>query len=105
MDRMALAQLAKTSKGDFGKPREMNYCLYDFTSRSALDKAKQEIMDRDANWDCTIQPQADAPSRFTLTATQSNYSITELNYREDSSFFKQVAEAHGGQFDGWFASN
>jgi hypothetical protein len=29
-DRVALMQLARASKGSFGKPREMNFVLYDF---------------------------------------------------------------------------
>lgn len=102
-ERSALMLLAQSSQGPFEKPREMNFTLYNIEKGGELE----EIADRvaKAGWRTSIQPQADAPHRFTLTATQDKYVITEASYTRDTSFFRRIAGLYKIEYDGWFASH
>jgi len=95
--------LAQSSQGPFEKPREMNFTLYDIEKGWELE----EIVDRIAKegWRTSMQPQADAPRRLTLTATQDEYVITEVSYTRDTSFFRRIARLYKIGYDGWFASH
>lgn len=102
-DRQALSQLANASKGSVGKPREMNFSLYDFKEGKDLQAAIEKI--KEAGWACSTQPQADAPGRLLLTATRKGYVLNEDSYKQDVLFFRRIAQLYGAQYDGWYASN
>jgi hypothetical protein len=103
MDRTALTSLAEASKGDFDKPREMNFSLYDFSKEDDLQAAAKEAHDH--GWTCQAFQQSDDASKFVLEAQKEGYVVTQENYERDAKFFMKLAETHGAQYDGWFASS
>lgn len=105
MDRVALTQLAKNSTGSFGKRREMNFSLYDFTASAPFEEIEAKVKEHGEGWTCVTEPQAEAPDRIVLTVTKEDYTLTESNYTEDTVFFQRLATMYGAQYDGWFASN
>ena len=105
MDRMALTQLAKNSKGPFEKEREMNFSLFDFETSTPFEEVGAKIEEHGEGWVYITQPQAEAPGRVALTATKKDYTFTQSNYITDVAFFQQLARMYGAQYDGWFASN
>jgi len=103
LDKAALENLAKSSKGSFDKPREMNFVLYDFTSKNDVEYAISEI-EKDG-WKCRAYTQEDEPDKFIIECQKQDYVLNEDSYPRDSAFFHRVADLHNGKYDGWFASN
>lgn len=103
LDRTALTNLAKASEGEFAKPREMNFSLYSFSKEDDLQAAAGEAQEE--GWTCQAFQQSDDPNKFVLEAQKQHYVINKENYERDATFFMKLAEAHGAQYDGWFASN
>ena len=103
MDKAALINLAQTSEGSLDKPREMNFSLYDFAAKADAAAAAEEV--QQAGWHCQIAHQQDDPSRWEITAQKQNYRLDQAQYEADTAFFSQVAFAHHGQYDGWFAGS
>lgn len=99
----ALLQLAKASKGPFDKPREMNYVLVGLEPGKRLDELTRLLTE--AGWKCSTQEQEGAPEKIVLTATVADYRITEETYIRDLKFFRELEDAYGFEYDGWFASN
>jgi hypothetical protein len=105
MDKVALTQLAKSSKGPFEKEREMNFSLYDFVPGAPLEEAVAKIKEHGEGWRCFGEPQIDAPGKIVLTATKKDYALTQSNYTNDVIFFQRIAKMYNAKYDGWFASN
>lgn len=103
IEKQALIALANSSNGPFEKSREMNFSLYGFAEGRELDEAMSRISEH--GWKCMVEPQADEPGKFLLTAQKEPYSITEQNYKQDVQYFRRIANLYHVGFDGWLASN
>lgn len=103
MDRVALENLAKASKGPLDKPREMNHVLFNFSSKNDVDEAAAQI--EHAGWTCTVFPEENEPNKFTLECQKMDYVINEANYMDDSAFFHRMADLYGAKYDGWYVSS
>jgi hypothetical protein len=102
IDRMALVQLAKSSKGKFDKPREMNFVLYDFANRQVIENAVAQI--EQEGWHCTVLDQSEEPGKYVVECQKQGYGITEEAYIRDTAYFKRVADLYRVHYDGWYAS-
>lgn len=103
LDKTALENLARTSKGSFEKPREMILVLYGFSKLEDVNSAIHQFEQQ--GWDCAHYEQSDEMRKYIIEAKKSEYVINEESYRRDSTFFMKAAKLYNAQYDGWFASN
>jgi len=103
MDKATLTLLAKNSKGPFEHPREMNFCLIDFSEGPGLDEARVHMKAK--GWRSEAVELPEKPGKIILTATKDDYVMTEDTYKRDVIFFNHLAEMYDAKYDGWFASN
>lgn len=102
-DRQTLLTLARSSKGNFSKPREMNYVLLGDIAEVYKMKEIVSLLEGEG-W---IMTSGELPEHqtFFIEAQNKNYILTAERYSEDVKYFKEVATRYAVEYDGWFAGN
>ena len=100
-DLAVLASLIEHG-ADLTQPREVIFYLY-FTNREGAELAS-EVARREAYNAEVREPLPDNPDQWSLVCQRDNIVTTPEYIRDADTFFDALAEAHGGDYDGWEAS-
>jgi regulator of ribonuclease activity B len=98
-DALAIKHLKKGG-ADLSKPRHVIHFIY-FQSAEDAHAAAETI--EAASWDAAVQPPGDTIAQWSVRADGERVVGPET-ISAFRSWFEHVAEAHGGEYDGWEAA-
>ena len=87
---------------DLDQPRHVLHFLY-FPSEAAAAAAAAVV--RSNAFDAEVRPPMDQwPDQWSLVCEKHGVVVDPVSVRDTGNFFDEVAEQHGGDYDGWEAS-
>lgn len=98
-DRLALRQLSGRG-ADLAKPRHVIHFLY-FPREDAARSAAAVITE--ASWTAKVEPPTDEIDQWCVKA-DGHRTMGPETVAAFRSWFEHVADAHGGEYDGWEAA-
>jgi hypothetical protein len=98
-DRLILDML-RLKGADLAQPREVLHYSY-FADGAAAEAAAGTM--REAGWEVTVAESAGGAGRWLARATALRV-VDESTVDPDRAWFEQLAEEHGGEYDGWEAA-
>jgi regulator of RNase E activity RraB len=98
-DRMILDML-RLKDADLAQAREVLHHSY-FADRAAADAAAVAM--REAGWNVSVDESMAGDGRWHALATAVRV-VDETTVDSDRAWFEELAEEHGGEYDGWEAA-
>ena len=99
LDRLSLKQLRKRG-ADLARPRHVLHFLY-FADQTSAQSAAATLSA--GGYDTTVGPPDDSVAAW-LVRAETTRVVDETTVPAYRHWFEHVADAHGGEYDGWEAA-
>lgn len=102
LSQQAILNTIENDLDNLSKPREINYCIYGIPSQSSAARIKVQLENN--GWVVHIYEEDDDSNSITLEAQKQGYTFSKNTYLNDVQMFNLLADEHGAEYDGWYAS-
>ncbi len=95
-----ILDMLRMQGADLSQPREVLHYSY-FADQAAADAAAAQ--EREAGYEVRVEPSAAGDGKWVALATAQRV-VDETTVDGTRTWFEQIAEEHGGEYDGWEAA-